>query len=237
MMRLRINQSLVAAAVLLALGTPAFAQQAAQTSPMITTEGRASRSVAPDQAWVTVTAESRAPQPAPAQRQTASAIDAVTKSLTAAGIAADAIKTSSYTVEPQMQYNDGKSKVIGYIARQSLDVRVDDLTKLGTVIDAAGASGATSIGGIRYDLKDRRKLEAELLTEAVRDGVERARAMAAGTGREVLSVWRVDEQRYDNNMPRPVMMAKAGYADAAATNVTPTDLDIQARVSVTVILK
>jgi hypothetical protein len=33
------------------------------------------------------------------------------------------------------------------------------------------------------------------------------------------------------------MMAQAKFADAAATNVTPTDLEIQARVTVTVILK
>jgi uncharacterized protein YggE len=32
---------------------------------------------------------------------------------------------------------------------------VDDLQKLGAVLDAAGGSGATSMSGLRFDLKER----------------------------------------------------------------------------------
>jgi len=82
----------------------------------------------------------------------------------------DAVKTRNYSLEPQMQYTDGKSKVIGYVARQSLEVRVDDLTKIGAFIDAAGGSGATSISDIRYDVKDRSGIETSTSAATVNPG-------------------------------------------------------------------
>jgi uncharacterized protein YggE len=220
------------------LAAPAAAQsQVPATGPTVSTEGRASLKVSPDIAWITVTAESRAVRTADAQKLNATAMDSVRASLKAAGLVDDAVKTRSYTVEPQMQYTDGKSKVIGYIARQSLDVRVDDLSKLGAVIDAAGGSGATSISDIRYDVKDRTGIETKLLAEAVRDGMTRATAMAAGAGKEVLTIWRIDEQRFSDGMPRPMMMRAEGMAADKQTVISPNELEIQARVAITVLLK
>ena len=68
----------------------------------------------------------------------------------------------------------------GYIARNQIDVRVDDLDRLGPAIDAAGASGATSMAGLRFDLKDRAGAEREALRLAVEDAMARAKAIAAG---------------------------------------------------------
>jgi uncharacterized protein YggE len=218
---------------------PAMArQQAPVNGPTASTEGRASLKVAPDVAWITIAAESRAVRTADAQRQNAIAIDAVRNSLKQAGASDDAIKTRNYSLEPQMQYTDGKSKVIGYTARQTLEVRVDDLTKIGAFIDAAGGSGATSVSDIRYDVKDRTGIEVKLLAEAVRDAMERVKAMAAGAGKEVLTIWRVDEQRFANEVPRPMYrMAAQGAVASAPTQITPDELEIRAQVSVTVILR
>jgi uncharacterized protein YggE len=218
---------------------PAAAQQNTPNGPSVSTEGRASIKVAPDIAWLTVTAESRALKTADAQKQNATVIDAVKASLKKAGAPDDAVKTRSYSVDPQMQYTDGKSKVIGYIARQSLDVRVDDLSKIGSFIDAAGESGATSISDIRYDVKDRAGIEKRLLGEAVKEGLQRAAAMAAGAGKEVLTLWRIDEQRLSNS-PQPMYRMAAGGRGGGApveTQVSPSELEIQAHVTLTVILK
>jgi uncharacterized protein YggE len=230
------------AAVLVITGlyaSPAAAQQTLVNSPTVSTEGRASMKVSPDVAWITVAAESHALKTADAQRLNAAAMDSLRASLKQSGVPDDAVKTRSYSVEPQMQYTDGKSKVIGYIARQSLDVRVDDLTKLGAVADAAGGSGATSISGVRYDVKDRASIETRLLTEAVRDGMKRATAMAAGAGKEVLSIWQISEQRL-NDVPQPMYRMAAQSSPAPPpppTMISPDEIEIQAHVTITVILK
>jgi uncharacterized protein YggE len=222
--------------IVAATAVPAAAQQAMPNQPLISTQGQATKKVSPDLAWLTVSAESRAPRTADAQKQNAVAIDGVRSSLKQAGVPDEAVKTRSYSVEPQMQYTDGKSKVIGYIARQALEVRVDDLGRLGAIIDAAGGAGATSISDIRYDVKDRASIEAMLVGAAVRDGINRANAMAAGAGRTAGPVWRIDEQRVFDGSPRPMYAAMAGKMDAA-TSISPDDLELRAQVSITVILK
>ena len=130
---------------------------------------------------------------------------------------------------------NGKSTVIGYIAQQSLDVRVGTLANLGKIIDAAG-SAATSVGDIRYDTSRRAALEAEALAAAVKDGVRRAEVMAAAAGRAVLSVWHITDQHEAQIIPRP-MAVMAAAPRAAETTITPAEVEIQASVTVTVILK
>lgn len=235
----RLRSSLattVGLAIMAVLVLPAgTAAQSAPTSPTVTTEGRATIKVAPDMAWVTVTAASRAAGPADAQSANAQAIAKVRASLRAAGVKDEAVKTRSYNVEPQMQYANGTSTVIGYIAQQSLEVKVDALANLGKVIDAAGAD-ATSIGDIRYDTSRRADLEAEALAASVKDGIRRAEQIAAAAGRAVLSVWHITDQHEAQIGPRP-MALMAAAPRAAETTITPAEVEIQASVTVTVILK
>ena len=235
------RRSVVAsAALLLAMAVPAAAQNSGQlTSPSVATEGRASIKVTPDVAWLSVSAEFRAVRPADAQRQSAEAIDAVRNSLKKFNLKDDAVKTRAYSVEPQMQYAEGKSKVIGYVARQTLDVRVDTLTDLGAIIDAVGGSGATSVSDIRYDVKNRAEVESQALALAVKNGMARAETIAAAAGKTVLTLWRVDDQRLNDNMPRPMAFEsfKTMAAASPATAIAPSDLEIVAMVSVTVIVK
>jgi uncharacterized protein len=224
--------------LLMAVAAPAAAQSGALNSPSVVTEGHASIKVTPDLAWLTVSSEARAPRPADAQRASAQAIDNVRASLRKAGVKDDAVKTRSYSVDPDMQYANGKSTVIGYIARQSLDVRVDNLSDLGAIIDAAGGAGATSVSDIRYDTKQRAEIEAQALALAVKDGLTRAETLATAAGRTVLSLWRIDDQNIRSGpRPMPVMMAAAKSVASAETSIAPADLEIQAAVTVTVILR
>jgi len=228
---------LVSLILMTAVAAPAAAE-AQLTSPSVTTEGRASIKVTPDMAWLTVTSETRAARPGDAQRASAQAIDSVRGSLRKTGLKDEAVKTRYYSVEPEMQYADGKSTVIGYVARHSLDVRVDNLAELGAIIDAAGGAGATSVSDIRYDVRQRDDIEAQVLMLAVKDGLKRAELMATGAGRTVLSVWRIDDQRVSNSpRPMPVAMSMASMRVSQETSIAPAELEIQAVVTVTAILR
>ncbi len=142
--------------MLLVLASPSAAvAQGAPAPPSIVTRGQATLKRVPDQAWVQIAAETRAQMPAEAQRLAAEAMTSVQATLKKAGIAADAMKTSGYSLQPDIDWSGGRSRVRGYIARNQIEVRVDALDRIGAVIDAAGSSGATSMAGLRFDLKDR----------------------------------------------------------------------------------
>src|SRR6187401_3384365 len=193
-------RSVTGSAVLVAVlcsAAPARAQQAApppQNPPVIVTRGEASLKRAPDQAFVSIAAEARAATPAEAQRNAADSMKAVQAAISKAGISSEAVRTTGYSMQPDMEYTNGRSRVRGYIVRNQLEVRVDDLEKLAGVIDAAGQSGATSMAGLRFDIKDRATVEREALRLAVQDAMARARAIASGANAQIGAIVRIDEQ-------------------------------------------
>lgn len=230
----------LALALTLAPAAPARAQQP-QPSPTIVTTGEGVVKKAPDRAFVTVAAESRANTAAEAQRLNTEATTSMVQKIKASGIPADAIQTTGYNLQPQFDYANGRQTLRGYVARNQVQVRVDTLSKTGDVITAAVATGATSVSNVQFDLKDRDSAEKEALRLAVRDARMRADAMAAGAGVEIGGVQRIDEQR-DSAIPAPRPMAMAGIApmrvDAAApVPLEAGEIEVRAQVTLTVWLK
>jgi len=228
----------VALVSLLMVHSQAFAQQQSiPATPVVVTSGEAVVKRAPDRAWVTITAESRAKTPGEAQKQNATAMSSVVEKLKGAGIPADAIQTTAIDLQPEFDYHEGKQTLRGYVARNSLEVRIDALPKLGEIIDMAVGSGATRISGVRFDLKDRDAAEREALELAVADARERADAAAAGAGMEVARVVRIEEHRSSMPPPRPMMAMRAEMAQDTTTPVAPGELEIRAAVTLTVEVK
>ena len=111
---------------------------------------------------------------------------AVLKTLRSAGIAEEAIRTTAFDLQPEFDYANGRQTLRGYVARNTIEVRVDEVTRVGEVLAAAVGSGATSVGGLRFDLKDRVGAEREALRLAVQD---------ATNARRRGGQWRRDEGR------------------------------------------
>src|SRR5262245_7642408 len=161
------------AAVLAAL--PAAAQESdAIRSPVIVVAGTAVVRAAPNQAFVTLGVESRDPNPGIAQRRNATTMDAVYAKLKGAGIPIDALRTLSYELQEDFDYQTGKRVSKGFLARNAVEVRLDDLQRIGEIIDVATAAGANSVGSIRFDVKDRSALERDALSRATVDARGRA---------------------------------------------------------------
>lgn len=209
------------------------------TTPVIVTSGEAVLQRAPDRAWVTIAAESRARTPEEAQRANTAAMTAVNAKLKASGIAADAIQTVGYNLQPEYDYANGKQTLRDYLARNDVQVRVDALDRVGEVIAAAVGSGATNVSGIRFDLKDRDGAERDAVSRAVADAVARAQAAAAGAHVTVDRVLRIEEQReFTPPQPRPIAMMARQTVDAAApVPIEAGQIEIKARVVVTVGIK
>ena len=156
--------------LLLLIPAAAAAQQpAAPEPPLIVTTGEGVVQTAPDRAWITITAESRAGNPREAQRRNADAMTPVIDKLRAAGIPAEAIRTIGYDLQQEWDYANNQRVSRGYVARNTIDVRVDAIDRVGELLELAVGSGATAVGGVRFDLKDRKKVEREAMRLAVED--------------------------------------------------------------------
>jgi uncharacterized protein YggE len=213
-----------------------FAQE--QRPPVIVTVGTAILQRAPDVAFVSLGVEARARTPREAQQQIATAMNAVSRKLTELSIPDDARRTIGIRIEPDYEFTNGRRVPRGYVAHNSLEVRVDDIARAGELADAAVQAGATSIEGIRFDLKDRAAVEREAIRLAVADARRRADAAAAGAGVTIDRIIRIEEGERPQ-MPRPVMMsmARVGADAAEKTTVDPGLIDVRAQVTLTASMK
>jgi uncharacterized protein YggE len=234
-----LRQSLLAVLLLTALPSfPLYAQTPmthipAQDLVIATGEGVIKR--APDQAFVTVAAEARSRQPQEAQRQNAKVAAAIRERLSSFGLPADAIRTLSVDMQPEFDWADGKQTLRGYLASNVIEVRLDDVSRVGDVVDAVISAGATRVTGVRFTLKDMAAVEQEALRLASAAALARARAMADGVGRAVDKVVRLDETGRDvMPPPRPMPMMRAMASEAADMPATPvTAGEVEVRTSVT----
>lgn len=242
MKKLKLTLTALASALLLAAPGVQTAARAQTTSGnpadaqnVIVTNGEGMVTVAPDRAYVSISAESRAKQPKLAQQQNAQAMTAVQDRLKAAGISGDAVRTITLDLQPEFDYNDGKQTLRGYVARNTIEVRVDEIGKVGEVVDAAVSSGATSVSNIRFDLKERQAVQQKALAEAVSDARGRADALAKAAGVSINRIVRIEDQSEQYvPPPRPMAQFRMAAADAASTPVVAGQLEIRARVVLTV---
>jgi uncharacterized protein len=218
-----------------AVQTAASAQTASSNDgPVVITSGEGVVKRAPDQAWVTIAAESRAKTPGEAQKLNADAMSAVMQRLKGVGLPAEAIQTSGYELRPEFDYANNRQTLRGYVARNAVEVRVDDLPKLGQVLDVAVAAGATSVSGIKFDLKERTNAEQNALQRAIADARAQAATAAQAAGMRVERVVRIEVLREPTMPPpRPMPMMRAEMAVSAEPPIAPGELEVKVRVVMT----
>jgi len=215
-------------------------QQLAGTNPepLVVVTGEGIVQGIPDRAWISVGAESRASTARDAQRRNAELMTPILDKIKTAGIPADAIRTIGYDVQYEWDYVNNKRVGRGYLARNTVEIRVDNIDRVGELLELAAGTGATTLGGVRFDFKDRAKLERDALRLAVVDARGKAEAVAAGAGRQLDRLVRVEQRSTDSSDPRPMPMLRAAAAAAdAPPPISAGQIEIRADVTLTMSMK
>lgn len=184
----------------------------------------------PDTAILVVSVVTQGKRAIDAQQENAAKSEAVIRALKAAGGTGAEVKTSGYSIQPQRVYKENQPPtIVGYEARNSVTVTLNNLSKVGDVIDAAAEAGANDIANISFTLRQDRQARDRALSEATRTAIGKARVVAEALGGRLLRVVEVQEEGYAR--PRPI---EAQYDNIrtmkAATPIEVGSLDITARV-------
>src|SRR4051812_14436007 len=157
----------------------------------------------PDTAIISVAVVTQNRTAITAQQDNAAKTDAVVRALKAAAGSGAEVKTSGYSLQPQRVYKEGQPPTItGYEARNSVTATLNDLTKIGAVIDSSGAAGANDVTGISFTLRQDREARDRALGEATREAVSKARIIASALGGRVVRIVEVLEEGTER--PRPI---------------------------------
>ena len=220
------------------LALTAVAQQPAQPPlSSIRVTGDARVTAKPDRVQIDIGVTTRAAQSQDAASQNAREVDSVLAAVRKVAGAAGALRTISYSLSPNYRYRpkEGEPTIEGYTALNVVQVTLDDLTRIGAVIDAATQAGANRIQGIQFTLRDQDTVRAQALREAALRARAEVDVLASALGLKVLRVLTVEE-----NSPRimPIRVfngaARAANAEAAPTPVEAGTLDVTADVTLSV---
>ncbi len=133
-----------------------------------------------------------------------------------AGVADDDIQTNNLFVQPVV---DDQNHVTGYEATNTVNARIRDLGKAGSIVDAAAAKAGDSIivQGITFSIDDDSQLLAAARTKATKRARAQAEQLASGAGVEVGDVRSISE----STSSVPLAYAAADASKAAGTPVQP----------------
>jgi uncharacterized protein YggE len=190
----------------------------------------------PDTAIITIAVVTQNRNALTAQQENATKTDAVVRALKAAAGSGAEVKTSGYSIQPQRVYKENQPPTIsGYEARNSVTVTLDDLTKVGSMIDAASQAGANDVSGIAFTLRKDRQARDRALSEATREAVSKAQVVAQALGGRVVRIVEVQEEGFQQRPPVPIYQTESFMAAKRGDVATPIEigaLDISSRVQV-----
>lgn len=213
--------------------------QAEDSRRSITTTGNGVVITQNNRAVMYLAVETMSPDAKQAAQDNANIMTKVKHAVIGAGAAPDKIETDNYTMYPVYEYDKGKVKSRKYEVNNRMKVVVEDLTKAGTVMDAAISAGANRIENIMFTVRNPGKYKDDALREAAQDARRKADIIAASLGKTVTNIISVT----DNSVrvsPRNYMMnaRMAGGNDMAESAATPMEGgDAKVESSVTVVFE
>lgn len=158
----------------------------ADETPVVQVTGTATRQVAPDYALLSLGLSSRGASVNAAKSVNDQTMSSVISRLQQLGIAKNDIRTSAMSVNPEYNYNStnaaDRNKVIGYEVRNTVSVKIKDLSKVSAVIDGVTSAGANEVNGLSFQTDPNQQLSDQLTAEAIRNARHQAEVIASALG-------------------------------------------------------
>ena len=198
---------------------PAVAQTAPAVAPLgpngailsLTAEGRSTR--APDLAMFTAGVVTQGRTASEALTENSRQMAAVAAALRRAGVAERDIQTSSLSLSPRYTNPERDAmiraretrepyvppaepsapRIVGYDARNHVQVRVRRVAEMGRIIDALAAAGANEINGPHFTMDEPRAALDEARSAAVAEARQRAELYARAAGMRVVRIVSITE--------------------------------------------
>ncbi len=208
--------------------------------PVLTVSGSGEARVDPDLATVRLGVTAQAATARAAQEQVSRAAGAVLDAIRKLGIKDQDIQTSGLSLSPL--YSQGwpgsqesqVPRITGYQANNSVTIRIEDLTKVGPVIDAGLGAGANTLDGVDFGLRNDEAARAQALADAAGKARAKAQTLAKALGLTLGNILEVAEGGISIT-PQPYprfSRAMAEMSMAADTPVSAGQVGVQASVTI-----
>jgi uncharacterized protein YggE len=238
----RILSLILLIALFLAAGMAAKSGQAQTPTPTaqegsvmrtISVTGTGQASAQPDVAVVRIGVTTEADTAQEALTQNNQQMQALLEALADSGIEQENIQTSFVQLQPRYNQPTGQEggslELAGYTAVNIVEVRVEDINRVGEVLDAAVSAGANTVEGIFFEISDPSGLYAQAMDGAMADARLKAEHLASLAGAELGEILSITE-----GAAGPIPFAAGGVSRLdSSVPVEPGTQNVTAQLQVT----
>lgn len=213
----------------------AAAQASSASTPTVNVIGEGRVSIAPDIAVLSLGVTARDRDLQTAQDTATMAMESVRNALLDAGVAEVDLKTTTYSIYPEQDYNQPGHPVVAYNVTQMVTAKVRQIDRAGTVIEAAIDAGANQISGIWFALDDQSDATRQARELAVADARERAEHLASLSNATLGPIQAISEG-YSSSTP---VVYDTGAEEGAMSDarIDPGQLEVVVTVNVSYALQ
>ena len=151
------------------------------------------------------------------------------------GVRAEHIQTAELRLSPvyntrgRRPGSSSEPRVVAYRASNMVSVRLENLSLVGLVIDAAMKAGGNQLQGVHFALRNDLSAREQALKEAVKAASQKAKAISEALDVKIIEVLEVNEGSVS---VRRVQPQRIEASLAAATPVSPGQLTVSASVTI-----
>jgi uncharacterized protein YggE len=211
---------------------------AQETKPLITVNGEGKVKVIPDQVSIAVSVQSKGSKAAEVKKENDTKVDAVLKYIKKMGIEKENYQTTRVTLNDQYDYEKKKHN---YVAVQTIQILVKDLTKYDALMEGLVDSGINEIGNIDFQSSQIEIHKSEARKLAIQNAKAKALDYVTALGNIKIGYAYTIIDNSQDNYPRPrfEMMAMKMADDVMGGNQTLAagEIDVTANVSVSFLLE
>lgn len=177
----------------IAVVQPCVAEGTLPTAPHIYVEGSASISAAPEIMTVSLAYEEIDESVEKARLRLNKRANSFIESCKALGIVESDVSSTTLSIGPAFEYENGKQKLIGTRVSRRISVTLRDFSKYSPFISAVTKSEVESIEHVRMRIENEKEILSQAQVEALSDAHARANRIATAAGRTLGAVYSISE--------------------------------------------
>jgi len=108
--------------------------------------------------------------------------NAVLSTIKQQGVKDGDINTTNLSINPVYDWGNGKQTLLGFEARENVEVKIRDLSKIGEILAKSTIEGVNQAGNIEFRVDDPEKLQVEAQKDAIENAQEKAKELAKTLG-------------------------------------------------------
>ena len=236
--------SILIIVVILSVSVDVYNKIKVDSENRITVSGTGKVYIKPDLALTSFSVITEAKTIAEALSQNTEQMNQIISFIKGQGVEDKDLKTTDFNIYPRYEweekteippYPSGKRVLVGYEVRQSLQVKIRELTKIGEIIQGATDSGANQVGSLQFTVDDQDELKNQAREKAIEQAKEKAKELASQLGIKLVRITNFNESGI---VPRTYLLEESeAIMGAGAPEIEIGETKIEVTVTLTYEIK